>query len=71
MTGKGGRGILLGGVPGVVPGTVIIIGGGVVGINSAKMFCGLGANVIAGCETYQRVAQAFGFDYREIDSLLQ
>jgi len=42
---QGGRGILLGGVPGVAPGTVIIIGGGVVGINSARIACGLGAKV--------------------------
>ena len=42
---QGGHGILLGGVPGVDPGTVMIIGGGVVGINAAKMACGLGAKV--------------------------
>ena len=42
---QGGHGILLGGVPGVDPGTVIIIGGGVVGINAAKTACGLGAKV--------------------------
>lgn len=42
---QGGRGVLLGGVPGVDPGTVVIIGGGVVGINAAKMACGLGAKV--------------------------
>jgi alanine dehydrogenase len=41
----GGHGILLGGVPGVDPGMVVIIGGGVVGINAAKMACGLGAKV--------------------------
>ena len=41
----GGHGVLLGGVPGVDPGTVLIIGGGVVGINAAKMACGLGAKV--------------------------
>ncbi len=41
----GGRGVLLGGVPGVAPADVIIIGGGVVGINSAKMAAGMGANV--------------------------
>jgi alanine dehydrogenase len=41
----GGRGILLGGVPGVENGHVLIIGGGVVGINSAKMAAGLGARV--------------------------
>ena len=41
----GGHGVLLGGVPGVDPGTVLIIGGGVVGTNAAKMACGLGAKV--------------------------
>src|SRR5690349_16702550 len=41
----GGRGVLLGGVPGVAPADVVIIGGGVVGINSAKMAAGMGANV--------------------------
>ncbi|MEC9373555.1 MAG: alanine dehydrogenase [Planctomycetota bacterium] len=40
-----GRGILLGGVPGVEPGDVLIIGGGVVGSNAARMAAGLGANV--------------------------
>lgn len=42
---QGGDGVLLGGVPGVDPGTVIVIGGGVVGTNAAKMACGLGAKV--------------------------
>ena len=41
----GGQGVLLGGVPGVDPGTVVIIGGGVVGTNAAKIACGLGAKV--------------------------
>ncbi|MCW5824280.1 MAG: alanine dehydrogenase [Cyanobacteria bacterium TGS_CYA1] len=41
----GGRGVLLGGVPGVEPGTVVIIGGGVVGTNAAKIALGLGAKV--------------------------
>jgi alanine dehydrogenase len=41
----GGKGILLGGVTGVRPGNVTIIGGGVVGTNAAKMAVGLGANV--------------------------
>ncbi len=41
----GGHGVLLGGVPGVDPGTVLIIGGGVVGTNAAKIACGLGAKV--------------------------
>ncbi len=42
---QGGCGVLLGGVPGVHPGNVVIIGGGVVGVNAAKMACGLGAKV--------------------------
>ena len=42
---NGGRGILLGGVPGVAPANVVIIGGGVVGHNAAKMAVGLGARV--------------------------
>ncbi len=42
---QGGHGVLLGGVPGVDPGNVVVIGGGVVGINAAKMACGLGAKV--------------------------
>jgi alanine dehydrogenase len=42
---NGGRGVLLGGVPGVLPADVAIIGGGIVGINAAKMAVGLGARV--------------------------
>ena len=45
-THNGGRGILLGGVPGVEPATVLVLGGGVVGTQAAKMAAGLGANVI-------------------------
>ncbi|MEO0030701.1 MAG: hypothetical protein RIS94_459 [Pseudomonadota bacterium] len=41
----GGRGVLLGGVPGVLPGKVVVIGGGVVGFNAAQMAVGLGADV--------------------------
>ena len=41
----GGRGVLLGGVPGVEPASVMVIGGGVVGVNAAKMAAGLGAQV--------------------------
>ncbi len=40
-----GRGLLLGGVTGVAPATVVVIGGGVVGTNAAQMACGLGAKV--------------------------
>ncbi|WP_224981217.1 alanine dehydrogenase [Geomonas agri] len=42
---QGGRGILLGGVPGVAPATVVVIGGGVVGTHAAQMACGMGAKV--------------------------
>lgn len=41
----GGRGVLLGGVPGVTPAAVVIIGGGVVGLNAAKIAYGMGASV--------------------------
>ncbi|MDE3167820.1 MAG: alanine dehydrogenase [Acidobacteriota bacterium] len=43
---NGGRGILLGGVPGVAPANVVILGGGVVGTNAAKIALGMGAHVI-------------------------
>ncbi|MEE8371124.1 MAG: alanine dehydrogenase, partial [Sphingomonadales bacterium] len=42
---QGGRGMLLGGVPGVAPASVVVIGGGVVGINAARMAMGLEASV--------------------------
>jgi|TARA_B110000208_G_scaffold2672_1_gene3553 alanine dehydrogenase len=42
---KQGSGVLLGGVPGVYPANVVVIGGGVVGLNAARMAVGLGANV--------------------------
>jgi alanine dehydrogenase len=42
---NGGRGILLGGVPGVAPGNVVILGGGIVGTNAAKIAIGMGAHV--------------------------
>jgi alanine dehydrogenase len=41
----GGRGVLLGGVPGVAPGRVVVIGGGVAGLNSAVIALGMGADV--------------------------
>jgi alanine dehydrogenase len=43
--GRGGRGVLLGGVPGVAAGNVVILGGGTVGINAAKIAVGMGARV--------------------------
>jgi alanine dehydrogenase len=42
----GGRGMLLGGVPGVMPAKVVVIGGGIVGSNAARMAAGLGAKVV-------------------------
>src|SRR6266480_1789043 len=42
----GGRGVLLGGVPGVAPAKVVILGGGVVGINAGKIAAGMGAKVV-------------------------
>jgi alanine dehydrogenase len=52
----GGRGVLLGGVPGVARGNVAIIGGGVVGMNACKMAVGLGANVTVLDISAQRLA---------------
>src|SRR6266851_1325823 len=43
---NGGSGVLLGGVPGVLPGCVVVIGGGTSGVNAARMATGLGADVI-------------------------
>jgi alanine dehydrogenase len=42
----GGRGVLLGGVPGVAPAKVVILGGGIVGINAGKIAAGMGAKVV-------------------------
>ena len=51
----GGRGVLLGGVPGVEPATVVVIGGGVVGTQAARMACGLGAKVYVLDSNLQRL----------------
>ena len=58
---NGGRGVLLGGVPGVHPGKVTVIGGGVVGTQAAKMAVGLGADVTILDNNVQRL--------RELDDL--
>jgi alanine dehydrogenase len=58
----GGRGVLLGGVPGVRPARVVVIGGGVVGFNAAQMAVGLGANVTIldrNTETLESLARHF------------
>ena len=60
---RGGRGVLLGGVPGVAPATVLVLGGGVVGLNAARMAAGLGADVTVLDQSLPRlreIDQAFG-----------
>ncbi|MDE1170025.1 MAG: alanine dehydrogenase [Verrucomicrobium sp.] len=42
---QGGQGVLLGGVPGVLPGRIVVVGGGTAGVNAARMATGLGADV--------------------------
>jgi alanine dehydrogenase len=59
----GGRGLLLGGVPGVVPARVVVIGGGVVGTHAARMAVGLGAEVTILDRSIPRL--------RELDDLFQ
>jgi alanine dehydrogenase len=54
---QGGRGLLMGGVPGVLPAKVLIIGGGVVGVHAAKMAAGLGADVTILDRNLRRLAE--------------
>lgn len=60
---NGGRGTLMGGVPGVLPAKVVVIGGGVVGTHAARMAVGLGANVEILDRSLPRI--------RELDELFQ
>lgn len=53
----GGRGVLLGGVPGVTPAKVVILGGGVVGTEAARMAMGLGADVVVLDKNLQRLRE--------------
>ncbi|MEH6812164.1 MAG: FAD-dependent oxidoreductase, partial [Motiliproteus sp.] len=60
---KEGRGMLLGGVPGVEPAKVVIIGGGVVGSNAARMAIGMGAQVVIldrSVDVLRRLVSEFG-----------
>jgi alanine dehydrogenase len=60
---KGGRGVLLSGVPGVAPAKVVILGGGVVGVNAAQMAAGLGADVTVldrSLDALRRIDARFG-----------
>lgn len=54
---QGGAGVLLGGVPGVAPGTVTVLGGGVVGYNATVMAVGIGARVTVLDRSLERLAQ--------------
>ena len=67
---KGGKGQLLGGVPGVQRGRVAIIGGGVVGINAAKMAIGLGARVTILDTNAARLAYLDDIFGNDIDTLM-
>ena len=75
----GGRGVLLGGVPGVSPASVVILGGGVAGTNAALIACGMGADVAVldrNPEALRRIAAQFGnrvrtlFSTRDVVELL-
>jgi alanine dehydrogenase len=57
---QGGRGVLLGGVPGVEPGKVVILGGGVAGVNAAQMAVGLRADVTIFDISHRRLAELDG-----------
>lgn len=67
---RGGKGLLLGGVPGVARGRVTIIGGGVVGVNSAKMAVGLGARVTILDVSAARLAYLDDIFGNDIDTLM-
>jgi alanine dehydrogenase len=68
---NGGRGVLLGGVPGVAPGRVVVIGGGVVGTHAAKVAAGMGADVTVLDRSLPRLRyldDVFGRDFKAIYS---
>jgi len=54
---NGGRGILLGGVPGVAPAKVVVLGGGVVGTNAVRVALGMGAHVVVIDKSLERLYQ--------------
>ncbi len=67
----GGRGVLLGGVPGVEPGKVVVIGGGVVGVNATRMAVGMGADVVIldrSVDVLRRIDDMFGNRVRTVYS---
>ncbi len=66
----GGRGILLGGVPGVKPAEVVVFGGGIVGTQAAKMAAGLGANVTIMDISLARLRQLDDIMPANVDTLI-
>ena len=67
----GGRGVLIAGVPGVAPAKVVILGGGVVGVNAAQMAVGLGADVTVidrSLEVLRRIDARFGASVKTLYS---
>ncbi len=70
----GGRGVLMGGVPGVEPANVVVIGGGVVGYNATLMAVGMGANVTVldrSLDVLRRLDQQFGNRIKTVFSTSQ
>lgn len=68
---RGGAGVLLGGVPGVAPAKVVVLGGGVVGANAIQMALGLGADVTVldrNAKVLERLAERFGAALRTVFS---
>jgi alanine dehydrogenase len=68
---NGGRGVLLGGVPGVAPGRVVVLGGGVVGTHAAKIAAGMGADVTVLDRSLPRLRyldDVFGRDFKAVYS---
>jgi alanine dehydrogenase len=66
---NGGRGVLLGGIPGVAPGRVAVIGGGVVGTHAARVAAGMGAEVMVLDRSLPRLRyldDAFGREFRTV-----
>ena len=66
---NGGRGVLLGGVPGVAPGRVAVIGGGVVGTHAARVAAGMGADVVvldASLTRMRHLDESFGGVFRTV-----
>ena len=66
----GGRGILLGGVPGVLPAKVLVLGGGIVGTHAAKMAAGLGADVTMMDINLKRLRELNDFMPANVDTMM-